>query len=96
MNSEYRIPFIYYEYERLQGFTVNEKPTLAGIMLFSDYPQAFFPQLCITAVSVPGTEISPFPAVTPCISVNGEPTNHSSTSHSSTVLLSLEIFTPIL
>lgn len=43
---------------RLQGFTVNEKPTLAGIMLFSDYPQAFFPQLCITAVSVPGTEIS--------------------------------------
>ena len=27
-------------------------------MLFSNYPQAFFPQLCITAVSVPGTEIS--------------------------------------
>ena len=43
---------------RLQGFTEHEKPTLAGLMLFSNYPQAFFPQLCITAVSVPGTEIS--------------------------------------
>ena len=43
---------------RLQGFTNEGKPTLAGIMLFSNYPQAFFPQLCITAVSVPGTEIS--------------------------------------
>ncbi len=43
---------------RLQGFTDNNKPTLAGIMLFSDYPQAFYPQLCITAVSVPGTEMS--------------------------------------
>ena len=43
---------------RLQGFTTGGKPTLAGVMLFSDYPQAFFPQLCITAVSVPGTEIS--------------------------------------
>lgn len=42
----------------LQGFTENNKPTLAGIMLFSDYPQAFFPQLCITAVSIPGTEMS--------------------------------------
>lgn len=27
-------------------------------MLFSDYPQAFYPQLCITAVSVPGTQLS--------------------------------------
>lgn len=26
--------------------------------MFSDYPQAFFPQLCITAVSIPGTEMS--------------------------------------
>lgn len=43
---------------RLQGFTDEGKPTLTGIMLFSNYPQAFFPQLCITAVSVPGTEIS--------------------------------------
>lgn len=42
----------------LQGFEKNGKPTLAGIMLFSVYPQAYYPQLCITAVSVPGTEIS--------------------------------------
>ena len=42
----------------LQGFTCEGKPTLAGIMLFSLYPQSFFPQLCITAVSVPGTEMS--------------------------------------
>lgn len=32
-------------------------PTLAGTMVFSQYPQAYFPQLCITAVVVPGTEI---------------------------------------
>lgn len=43
---------------RLQGFSVNNKPTLAGIMLFSDYPQMYYPQLCITAVAVPGTEMS--------------------------------------
>ena len=42
----------------LQGFVNDNKPTLAGVMLFSIYPQAFFPQLCITAVSVPGTEMS--------------------------------------
>lgn len=43
---------------RLQGFIADSRPTLAGVMLFSDYPQAFYPQLCITAVSVPGTEMS--------------------------------------
>ncbi len=42
----------------LQGFLMDDKPTIAGLMMFSDYPQAFFPQLCITAVSVPGTEMS--------------------------------------
>lgn len=42
----------------LQGFVRKDKPTLAGIMLFSVYPQAYYPQLCITAVSVPGTEMS--------------------------------------
>lgn len=41
----------------LQGFTVDSKPTLAGVMLFSPYPQGFFPQLCITAVSIQGTEM---------------------------------------
>ena len=48
---------------RLQGFTSDDSPTLAGLMMFSAYPQAFFPQLCITAVSVPGTEISSNSAV---------------------------------
>ena len=33
------------------------KPTLAAEFLFGLYPQAFFPQLGIIAVSVPGTEI---------------------------------------
>lgn len=42
----------------LQGFTAQGRPTLAGVMLFSDYPQGFFPQLCITAVSIPGTQMS--------------------------------------
>lgn len=41
----------------LQGFTLNGKPTLAGVMMFSPYPQGFFPQLCVTAVSIQGTEM---------------------------------------
>lgn len=41
----------------LQGFTLDGKPTLAGVMLFSPYPQGFFPQLCVTAVSIQGTEM---------------------------------------
>ena len=40
----------------LMGITNNGKPTLAGLMIFSKYPQAYFPQLCITAVSLPGTQ----------------------------------------
>lgn len=48
---------------RLQGFTSDDKPTLAGLMMFSVYPQAFYPQLCITAVSVPSTEINSNSAV---------------------------------
>ena len=40
----------------LMGITNNGIPTLAGLMTFSKYPQAYFPQLCITAVSLPGTE----------------------------------------
>lgn len=41
----------------LMGIIKNEKPTLTGVMCFSKYPQATFPQLCITAVRVPGREI---------------------------------------
>lgn len=39
------------------GITTDKTPTLAGLMIFSAYPQAIFPQLCITAVAVPGTKI---------------------------------------
>ena len=38
----------------LMGVTSDGVPTLAGLMVFSRYPQASFPQLCITAVVVPG------------------------------------------
>lgn len=41
----------------LMGVTSSGVPTLAGVMTFSRYPQAYFPQLCITAVSLPGTEM---------------------------------------
>jgi ATP-dependent DNA helicase RecG len=41
----------------LMGIVSEKIPTLAGVMSFSVYPQGHFPQLCITAVSVPGTEI---------------------------------------
>ncbi|MBQ9922645.1 MAG: AAA family ATPase, partial [Clostridia bacterium] len=41
----------------LMGATSNGHPTLAGLMTFSKYPQTYFPQLCITAVSLPGTEM---------------------------------------
>lgn len=41
----------------LMGVTSDSIPTLAGLMTFSKYPQTYFPQLCITAVSLPGTEM---------------------------------------
>lgn len=48
---------------QLQGLTDKNEPTLAGIMLFSEYPQGYYPQCCITAVVVPGTEVSMVGAV---------------------------------
>ena len=45
------------EMMELMGLVSNEKSTLASILVFSSYPQTYFPQLCITAVVVPGTEI---------------------------------------
>lgn len=42
---------------RLQGFTNDNVPTLAGTLMFAEYPQAYYPRLCITAVVVPGTEV---------------------------------------
>jgi ATP-dependent DNA helicase RecG len=41
----------------LSGIYSDNKLTLAGLMLFGLYPQALFPQLCITAVVVPGLHI---------------------------------------
>lgn len=45
------------EIMELMGITAKGIPTLTGVLVFSKYPQAFFPQLCITAVVVPGVEI---------------------------------------
>lgn len=41
----------------LMSVTRDKEVTLSSVMIFSPYPQAYFPQLCITAISVPGTEI---------------------------------------
>ena len=41
----------------MMGATVDGVPTLAGILTFSRYPQTWFPQLCITAVVIPGLEM---------------------------------------
>ena len=35
----------------------NSEITLSATLLFSPYPQAYFPQLCIKAIVVPGTEL---------------------------------------
>lgn len=40
----------------LMGITIKGVPTIAGVMCFGIYPQVWFPQLCITAVRVPGME----------------------------------------
>lgn len=40
----------------LSGIYIEDKLTVAGLILFGLYPQGLFPQLCITAVVVPGTE----------------------------------------
>ena len=41
----------------LMGIKNNGKWTLTGVMLFSKYPQAYFPQFSITAVRVQGNEM---------------------------------------
>jgi len=41
----------------LMSMTRDGQVTLSATMLFSPYPQAYFPQLCITAIVVPGNEI---------------------------------------
>lgn len=46
-----------HEILELMGVTVGGEMTLAGLMTFSRYPQTYFPQLCITAICLPGTEM---------------------------------------
>ncbi len=40
-----------------QGICQEGLPTLAGLMLFGEYPQEFFPQLSVTAMVVQGKDI---------------------------------------
>jgi len=40
-----------------QGICQDGLPTLAGLILFSEYPQEFFPQLSVTAMVVQGNKI---------------------------------------
>lgn len=44
------------EIMELMGVSIEKIPTIAGLLTFSRYPQSYYPQLCITAVSLPGTE----------------------------------------
>ena len=41
----------------LMSITRDGVATLSAVLLFGLYPQAYLPQLCITAIAVPGTEI---------------------------------------
>ncbi|MCI1674518.1 MAG: putative DNA binding domain-containing protein [Bifidobacterium tibiigranuli] len=41
----------------LLGIMRDGKPTLAGMMTLGDYPQQVYPNLCITAIAVNGTEL---------------------------------------
>ncbi len=41
----------------LMSIKRDQEVTLSAVLLFSPYPQAYFPQLCITAVVVPGKEL---------------------------------------
>ncbi len=42
----------------LMGLSLNGLPTLAATMVFSKYPQAYFPQYSIVAICIPGKEKS--------------------------------------
>ena len=41
----------------LLGLMKDGRPTLTAVLCFSEYLQAAYPQLCVTAVRVPGTEM---------------------------------------
>jgi ATP-dependent DNA helicase RecG len=56
-NKSKLVPMSAEQIYELMRITKNRTPTLAGLLLFGIYPQGIFPQLCITAIAVPGTEI---------------------------------------
>ena len=41
----------------LNSFIIDDCPTLIYVLMFSIYPQAILPNLCLNAVVVPGTQI---------------------------------------
>ena len=41
----------------LLGVFNDEHPTLCSLLVFSPYPQVYYPQLCVTAIKIAGTEI---------------------------------------
>ena len=41
----------------LMSIKRNNEVTLSAALVFSPYPQAYFPQLCITAIAIPGKEL---------------------------------------
>lgn len=45
------------EIYELMSIKRNDEITISTVLNFSPYPQAYFPQLCITAIVVPGNEI---------------------------------------
>lgn len=45
------------EIMELMGITSDGNPTMAAVLVFGKYPQAYFPMLGIAAVVVPGTKI---------------------------------------
>ncbi len=49
----------------LMSIYVGNHPSLSALLAFAPYPQAYFPQLCITAVRIAGTQIGD-------VGVNGE------------------------
>lgn len=52
------------EIYEMMGVTRDGKPTIAGTLVFSLYPQVFFPNLCVTAVVIPGTEMGDTDGIT--------------------------------
>ncbi len=40
----------------LTGITRNNELTISAVEIFSPYPQAYFPQMCVIATVIPGTK----------------------------------------